>query len=140
MLTQRFSSTRLPGGRKLFRSGSRAHGCYTDSKMVRRAMGTALLIVFGVICAGLIAEGGVRIANRYFPYFYCYDAARGWGLRPNTAGYYRREGGSYVEINSGGFRGPEVAKGKLPGTIRIAVLGASYTEAIQVAYEATFAS
>jgi hypothetical protein len=108
--------------------------------MVRRAMGTALLIVFGVICAGLIAEGGVRIANRYFPYFYCYDAGRGWGLRPNTAGYYRREGGSYVEINSGGFRGPEVAKAKPPGTIRIAVLGDSYTEAIQVPYEDTFAS
>ena len=58
-------------------------------------MGTAVLIIFGVICAGLIAEVGVRVANLFFPYFYCYDAARGWGLRPNTAGYYRREGAAY---------------------------------------------
>ncbi len=108
--------------------------------MIRRALGTAALIIFGVICAGLVAEVGVRIANRFFPYFYCYDAARGWGLRPNTAGYYRREGAAYVEINSGGFRGPEFAKPKPPGTVRIAVLGDSYTEAIQVPYEDTFAS
>lgn len=103
-------------------------------------MGTAALIIFGVICAGLIAEGGVRIANHFFPYFYCYDAARGWGLRPNAAGYYRREGAAYVEVNSDGFRGPDFAKPKPPGTVRIAVLGDSYTEAIQVPYEATFAS
>ena len=108
--------------------------------MIRRAMGTAVLIIFGVICAGLVAEVGVRVANRFFPYFYCYDAARGWGLRPNTAGYYRREGAAFVTINSGGFRGPEFATPKPPGTVRIAVLGDSYTEAIQVPYEDTFAS
>ena len=108
--------------------------------MIRRAMGTAVLIIFGVICAGLVAEVGVRVANRFFPYFYCYDAARGWGLRPNTAGYYRREGAAYVQINSGGFRGPEFAAPKPAGTVRIAVLGDSYTEAIQVPYEDTFAS
>jgi hypothetical protein len=108
--------------------------------MIRRVLGTAVLIVFGVICAGLIAEVGVRIANRYFPYFYCYDATRGWGLRPNTNGYYRREGASYVAINSDGFRGPDFARTKPPGTVRIAVLGDSYTEAIQVPYEDTFAS
>jgi hypothetical protein len=108
--------------------------------MLRRAIGTAALIIFGVICAGALAEVGVRVANHFFPYFYCYDAQRGWGLRPNTAGYYRREGGSWVSINSAGFRGPEFAKEKPPGTIRIAVLGDSYTEAIQVPYEDTFAS
>ena len=108
--------------------------------MIRKAMGTAVLIIFGVICAGLIAEGGVRIANHFFPYFYCYDAARGWGLRPNTSGYYRREGASYVRVNGDGFRGPDFARPKPPGTIRIAVLGDSYTEAIQVPYEDTFAS
>ena len=108
--------------------------------MLRKVLGTAVLIVFGVICAGLIAEVGVRIANHFFPYFYCYDAVRGWGLRPNTRGYYRREGASYVEINRDGFRGPDFAKPKPPGTIRVAVLGDSYTEAIQVSYEDTFAS
>ena len=108
--------------------------------MIRKALGTTVLIIFGVVCAGLVAEVGVRVANRLFPYFYCYDAARGWGLRPNTAGYYRREGAAYVEINSDGFRGPEFVKPKSPGTVRIAIIGDSYTEAIQVPYEDTFAS
>jgi hypothetical protein len=108
--------------------------------MLRKALGTAALVIFGVICAGIVAEAGVRIANHFFPYFYCYDAQRGWGLRPNTAGYYRREGGSWVSINSGGFRGPEFSKKKPPGTIRIAVIGDSYTEAIQVPYDDTFPS
>ncbi len=108
--------------------------------MIRKAAGTAALVVFGVLCALLIAEAGVRVANRWFPYFYCYDAARGWGLRPHTAGYYRREGGAWVSINADGFRGPDFPRPKPPGTIRVAVLGDSYTQAIQVPYEDTFAS
>ncbi|HLK85602.1 MAG TPA: SGNH/GDSL hydrolase family protein [Candidatus Binataceae bacterium] len=111
-----------------------------ENTMMRRAMGTVVLVIFGMVCAGLVAELGVRVANHFFPYFYCYDAARGWGLRPNTAGYYRREGAAWVSINSAGFRGPEVPMRKPPGTIRIAVIGDSYTEAIQVPNEDTFAS
>lgn len=108
--------------------------------MIRKAAGIAALIAFGVICALLIAEAGVRVANRWFPYFYCYDAGRGWGLRPKTAGYYRREGGAWVSINGDGFRGPDFPRRKPAGTIRIAVLGDSYTQATQVPYEDTFAS
>ncbi len=108
--------------------------------MIRRAVGTTLLIGLGVLSALLIAEAGVRLANRWFPYFYCYDASRGWGLRPNVSGYYRREGSAYVHVNSGGFRGPDVPRLKPPGTVRIAVLGDSYTEAIQVPNQDTFAS
>ena len=103
-------------------------------------MGTAALILFGVICAGAVGEVGVRVANHFFPYFYCYDAARGWGLRPHTAGYYRREGAAYVEINSAGFRGPEFAIPKPPGTVRIAVIGDSYTEANVSSYGTWIAS
>lgn len=108
--------------------------------MIRKAVGIAALIIAGVIGALLIAEVGVRIANRWFPYFYCYDAARGWGLRPDTAGYYRREGGSWVRVNADGFRGPDFPKNKPPGTIRIAVIGDSYTQAMQVPEEDTFAA
>lgn len=106
--------------------------------MIRKAAGIAGLIIFGVVGALLIAEAGVRVANRWFPYFYSYDAARGWGLRPNTSGYYSREGASWVHINAEGFRGPDVSRKKPPDTIRIAFLGDSYTQAIQVPYEDTF--
>lgn len=107
---------------------------------MRKAAGIAALIIFGVVGALLIAEVGVRVANHWFPYFYSYDAARGWGLRPNTSGYYSREGASWMHINSDGFRGPNVSKRKPPGTIRIAFVGDSYTEAMQVPYKDTFAS
>src|SRR5262249_26814814 len=45
-----------------------------------------------------------------------------------------------VRVNSAGFRGPEWTVAKPPGTFRIAVLGDSFTEAPQVAYEQTFCS
>jgi hypothetical protein len=108
--------------------------------VIGRAIGITLLIGCGVLSALLIAEVGVRVANRWFPYFYCYDASRGWGLRPDVSGYYRREGGAFVHINRDGFRGPDLPRRKPPGTVRIAVLGDSYTEAIQVPNEDTFAS
>lgn len=106
--------------------------------MIRKAAGIAALVIFGVVAALLIAEVGVRVANRWFPYFYQYDAARGWGLRPNTSGYYSREGASWMHINSYGFRGPNFSKRKPPNTIRIAFIGDSYTEGMQVPYKDTF--
>jgi hypothetical protein len=47
-------------------------------------------------------------------------------------GWYRKEGESYVRINSNGLRDREHAKTKSPNTYRIAVLGDSYPEALQV--------
>ena len=105
---------------------------------MRKWLGITASVLFGIVAALLIAEVGVRIVNRRFPYFYCFDPVRGWGLRPNVYGYYRQEGASFVSINSGGFRGPEISKAKPPGTIRIAVIGDSYTQAIQVPYDDTF--
>jgi hypothetical protein len=43
-----------------------------------------------------------------------------------------------VRINRDGFRGPDYAKVKPPGVIRVAVIGDSYAEAIQVAEDKTF--
>jgi hypothetical protein len=105
-------------------------------------MGTRLrivaLIVFGVAAALAIFEIGLRVANFWFPYFYCYDAHRGWGLMANTSGWYDREGESFVKINADGFRGENYPKQKPPNTIRVAVLGDSYVEAIQVPADKTF--
>ena len=105
---------------------------------MKRFLGILALIAFGFGLALGIADIGIRIANRWFPYFYCYDAARGWGLNAGAHGWYRREGESYVRINADGFRGPDYARPKPPGVIRVAVLGDSYVEAIQVAEDKTF--
>src|SRR5438552_1656647 len=106
--------------------------------MVREWLGVLSLIVFGFGLALGLADVGMLIANRWFPYFYCYDNYRGWGLNPGSHGYYRREGGAYVRISHDGFRGPDYPRYKPPGVFRVAVLGDSYVEAIQVSEDKTF--
>ena len=61
-----------------------------------------------------------------------YSSLYGWENRPNTSGRYFLEGKSYVKINSTGFNDNEHSVPKEKGTFRIAVLGDSYVEAIQV--------
>lgn len=105
---------------------------------MKKFLGALALIAFGFAIALGVADVAVRLANRWYPYFYCYDQYRGWGLEPGAHGSYRREGGSWVRINHDGFRGPDYAKEKPPGVVRVAVIGDSYVEAIQVAEDATF--
>src|SRR5689334_19379608 len=106
--------------------------------MIRKWVGPLSLIVFGFGLALGLADIGVRLVNRWFPYFYCFDEYRGWGLDPGSHGYYRREGAAYVRINHDGFRGPEYPRDKPRAVFRIAVLGDSYVEAIQVPEDKTF--
>jgi len=106
--------------------------------MLKKWLGIAALMIFGFGLALAFADLGVRLANRWFPYFYCYDDYRGWGLNPGAHGWYGREGSAYVRISQDGFRGPDYPQRKAPGVIRVAVLGDSYVEAIQVSEDKTF--
>jgi hypothetical protein len=108
--------------------------------VLRRLAGNLGLILAGVVFALVIAEVGLRIVNRHFPYFFCYDAQRGWALKPGVSGHYNREGESWVYINRDGFRGPERPLEKAPGVYRVVVLGDSYAEAVEVPYEKTFSA
>src|SRR5580698_7979232 len=105
---------------------------------MKKLFGIFALIVIGFGLALGVADLGIRIANHWFPYFYCYDQDRGWGLEAGAHGWYRREGESYVRINHDGFRGADLTKAKPAGVVRVAVLGDSYVEAIQVAEDQTF--
>jgi hypothetical protein len=53
-------------------------------------------------------------------------------------GWYRKEGEAYVRINSAGMRDLEHSKIKPPNAFRIAVLGDSFVEALQVPFEESF--
>ncbi len=102
----------------------------------RRARWIALLLSSATaLCVGEVA---LRIAGVSHPNFYQPDPARGWGLIPGASGRWRSEGDAQVEINRDGFRGPQRASGRVPGTLRVAVLGDSCAEAVQVPYEQTF--
>ena len=83
-------------------------------------------------------EFGLRILGISYPNFYMADELRGLALRPGAEGWYREEGEAYIQINSAGFRDREHAKPKPPNMVRIAVLGDSYAEALQVPVEQTF--
>jgi hypothetical protein len=96
------------------------------------------LIFAGVALAFIVAEIAVRVTGLAKVSFYTWDAYRGWGLKPDTAGWQRDEGAGYVSVNSAGFRGPEWSIAKPPNTFRIAVLGDSFTEAPHVSYDRTF--
>jgi hypothetical protein len=111
----------------------------TRSWSRRKRLAVKLALVLASICVGLfVAEIALRVVGYTFPTFYAPDAARGYALRPGMRGWYRKEGESYVRINSDGLRDREHSKQKPPHTFRIAVLGDSYAEALQVPAEAAF--
>jgi hypothetical protein len=86
----------------------------------------------------LVAEGALRIAGVSNPNFYGPDPDRGWALRPGAHGRWTKEGNAEVRINSDGLRDAEHPVAKPPGEIRIAVLGDSCAEALQVPAEKAF--
>jgi hypothetical protein len=86
----------------------------------------------------LVGEAGLRLAGISYPNFYQPDARRGWALRPGAAGWWRKEGLAWVRISSAGLRDVEHAMPKPRGCLRVAVLGDSCVEALQVPIEQTF--
>lgn len=104
----------------------------------RKLFAKVLLIFFGVMVGCIVAEIALRIAGYSYPEFYTLDQSRGYALRPQAEGWYRKEGEAYVRINSDGLRDQEHSLAKPPDTIRIAVIGDSYPEALSVSVEEAF--
>ncbi len=85
-----------------------------------------------------LSEAGLRLAHVSYPSLYGADEDVGlWG-RPFAQGYWRSEGFSRNRFNSGGLRDVEHSLQKPEGVFRIAVLGDSFTEALQVQMEESF--
>ena len=96
------------------------------------------LLLFGLLFGMFLSEIGLRIVGYSYPQFYQNDSHRGFALRPGVAGTYRREGTSYVRVNSDGLRDREHPKQKPANTVRIALLGDSFTEAMHLPMEQTY--
>ncbi len=110
-----------------------------NKRQKRRERRLKLLLLLGSILFSLgIIEIGLRLAGYSYPEFYAIDGPRGYALRPGIEGWYRKEGEALVRINSDGMRDREHPKQKAPNTLRIAVLGDSYTEAFQLPFEESF--
>jgi hypothetical protein len=104
----------------------------------KRVLGKFLLVLLGFFFGGIVAEIALRVVGYSYPEFYQLDQTRGYALRPNAVGWYRKEGEAYISINSDGLRDQEHALTKPADTIRIAVVGDSYPEALSVSLDEAF--
>jgi hypothetical protein len=116
-----------------------------------KTLGVNLGLTLGGLFMGVIVgEIGLRVARvEGYPKigdfadsaptgFHTSDPNLGWKLKPGVSGEWKGEGSSFVQVNSEGLRDREHTKAKPPNTLRVAVLGDSFTEAIHVPVEQTF--
>lgn len=97
-----------------------------------------LLIVFLVTFLSLEITSRV-IFERPWLHGYSYDELTGTSLTPGSNGWWTREGRGFVEINSRGMRdNREYENFPKSNAYRVAVVGDSYVEALQVDVNQTF--
>jgi hypothetical protein len=109
-----------------------------DIKKLKLIGANILLSLGGIAFALVIAEIGLRIVGISYPSFYQVDEYRGHALIPDFSDWWIIEGKGYVSINSDGLRDKEHSTTKPENSYRIAVIGDSFSEAIQVNAEETF--
>jgi hypothetical protein len=107
-------------------------------KSLAQIIKKGLLVFISLLVALALCEAGLWLLGIEYPSFYDFDPALGYKLKPGMKGYWLKEGGGYVSINSDGLRDREHPLKKSPNTLRIAILGDSFAEAMQVNQEETF--
>jgi hypothetical protein len=99
------------------------------------------LILAGLVLltVPVLAEITLRACRVQFdPQLYGPDRELGWVLRPAASGVVKTETPQFVQINARGFHDWERSYEKPENTVRVAVLGNSWTEALQVPLEKTY--
>jgi len=91
-----------------------------------------------VAVALVLGEMALRVVGFSYPNFWRPDPVVGTVLAPGMEGWQRDEGSAYVKVSAQGLRDREHSVAKPAGTYRIAVLGDSYAEAMQVDLERAF--
>jgi hypothetical protein len=100
-----------------------------------------LRVVLCMLGALLLVEVVMRASGeRFQASFYISESERGYALRPRAEGWNVGEQENYVRINSRGLRDREHDLKRPRNTLRIAVIGDSETEAVQVPLEQTYFS
>lgn len=107
-------------------------------RFLQQLLVPALLLFASIGLMVVGAEVLLRIADISYPVWYVPDSITGMALRPGAEAIQRREGFGRISISSAGLRDREHALEKPAGKYRIAILGDSYAEAVQVDVEQTF--
>lgn len=105
---------------------------------MKRWISNLLLLLISSFFAFFVIEVFLSLLGISYPSFYQYDEYLGAAHRPGAQGLWTKEGRAFVRINSHGFRDKERTYKKPSNTYRIAVLGDSYAEALQVSEDKTF--
>lgn len=100
----------------------------------RKLLGVSIGLIVGVVAA----EMGLRVLGVAYPVVRDRHDLYGFGYIPNHVFTYRDEGAAEVRINQYGFRDEDRGIDKPEGVYRIAVLGDSFVDAIQVAEDCRF--
>ncbi|MCK6494345.1 MAG: SGNH/GDSL hydrolase family protein [Nitrospira sp.] len=101
-------------------------------------MRNLLLVGIGLLIGVVVCELGLRLAGVSYPIFSKIDGDLGVALRPDAEGWWKTEGEAYVRINGDGLRDRDHSRAKPTEVLRIAVLGDSFAEAVQVPSEDAF--
>jgi hypothetical protein len=97
-----------------------------------------LLTAVALLASLLVCELLLRLLEIRYPVLVWTHPIRGVAHIPGATGGPRHSNGrSWIEINSDGWRGPEVALKRPAGTLRIALVGDSFIEAFEVPFEKT---
>ncbi len=103
-----------------------------------RLVSNLLLTASTLVVSLILIEVALRLVGVRYPSFYRVEAERGFGLRPQAQGVWTWEGSGKVKINAAGFRGALPSLLPADDTLRIAVLGDSFTEGLQVDEQQTW--
>jgi hypothetical protein len=114
------------------------HSPQGEEKPIKNWLLNGILLGASLCIALVLAELALRLIGFGYPVFYTYDDTVGVALRPGAEGWNRTEGEAFIKISEDGLRDREHSKKKPSNTIRIAVLGDSMAEALQVPMNATF--
>ena len=110
----------------------------------RSCAGTAWVFARNAILIGFLTVLLMELALRALGFsravLYEPDSLVGWSGRPGAQGVYRDEGRAEVQISSAGVRDREHSIVKPANVWRVAVLGDSFTDALQVAEDKRFTS
>lgn len=105
---------------------------------MKRILIPVALVVGSAAAAVLLFEIALRVIGFSDPIWYRPDPTLGARLRPGVEGWFTKEGRAYVRVSSAGLRDREHPVEKPEGVYRIAVLGDSYAEGLQVDVKDTF--
>lgn len=98
------------------------------------------LAVAAAVGSLLVSEFALRLLGISYPVFVWTDPVLGIAHIPGAkGGPVQSDGRPLIEINSDGWRGPEVPLEHPAGTYRIALLGDSFIQAFEVPFEKTAA-